>query len=189
MLQKAVKVLTAPHAINQHTPLLSLLTLMAFSMYVISISKFDQPAHTYAIMLYAVKFSLYVIQSFLNSTYNFGQRKILYYRQLLVSEKFFTTRWVPLVLPSPVVLGEKFFTIENYWLVRNFPCGLTVSAESRNSSDPSPVSLVACFSPCFSPKISALANPPLGFGPGETFPLCHFQIPTILAELEENLRQ
>ena len=37
-----------------------------------------------------------------------------------LSEKFFKTRWIPLVLPSPVILGEKNFTIENYWLVRNF---------------------------------------------------------------------
>ena len=66
-----------------------------------------------------------------------GKEKILYYRELLVSEKFFKTRWIPLVLPSPVILGESFFlTIENYWLVRNvcttlgFPCGFTVSAES-----------------------------------------------------------
>ena len=66
-----------------------------------------------------------------------GKEKILYYRELLVSEKFFKTRWIPLVLPSPVILGEHFFfTIENYLLVRNFfitlgfPCGFTVSAES-----------------------------------------------------------
>ena len=66
-----------------------------------------------------------------------GKEKILYYRELLVSEKFFKTRWIPLVLPSPVILGEIFFfTIENYWLVRifcitlGFPCGFTVSAES-----------------------------------------------------------
>ena len=38
-----------------------------------------------------------------------GKEKILYYRELLVSEKFFKTRWIPLVLPSPVILGEKFF--------------------------------------------------------------------------------
>ena len=65
-----------------------------------------------------------------------GKEKILYYRELLVSEKFFETRWSPLVLPSPVILGEIFFTLENYLLVRNFcltlgfPCGFTVSAES-----------------------------------------------------------
>ena len=48
-----------------------------------------------------------------------GEEKILYYRELLVSEKFFKTRWIPLVSPSPVILGENFFfTIENYWLVR-----------------------------------------------------------------------
>ena len=38
-----------------------------------------------------------------------GKEKILYYRELLVSEKFFKTRWIPLVLPSPVILGEFFF--------------------------------------------------------------------------------
>ena len=38
-----------------------------------------------------------------------GKEKILYYRELLVSEKFFKTRWIPLVLPSPVILGEKIF--------------------------------------------------------------------------------
>ena len=38
-----------------------------------------------------------------------GKEKILYYRELLVSEKYFKTRWIPLVLPSPVILGEKFF--------------------------------------------------------------------------------
>ena len=38
-----------------------------------------------------------------------GKEKILYYRELLVSEKFCKTRWVPLVLPSPVILGENFF--------------------------------------------------------------------------------
>ena len=38
-----------------------------------------------------------------------GKEKILYYRELLVSEKFFKTRWIPLVLPSPVILGENFF--------------------------------------------------------------------------------
>ena len=36
-----------------------------------------------------------------------GKEKILYYRELLVSEKFFKTRWIPLVLPSPVILAEK----------------------------------------------------------------------------------
>ena len=40
-----------------------------------------------------------------------GKEKILYYRELLVSEKFFKTRWIPLVLPSPVILGEKFFLL------------------------------------------------------------------------------
>ena len=66
-----------------------------------------------------------------------GKEKILYYRELLVSEKFFKTRWIPLALPSPVNLGETFFyIIEIYLLVRNFcitlgfPCGFTVSAES-----------------------------------------------------------
>ena len=38
-----------------------------------------------------------------------GKEKILYYRELLVSEKFFKTRWIALVLPSPVILGEKIF--------------------------------------------------------------------------------
>ena len=38
-----------------------------------------------------------------------GKEKNLYYRELLVSEKFFKTRWIPLVLPSPVILGEKKF--------------------------------------------------------------------------------
>ena len=66
-----------------------------------------------------------------------GKEKILYYRELLVSEKFFKTRWILLVLPSPVILGENFFNIENYrFIVRKFcitlgfPCGFTVSAES-----------------------------------------------------------
>ena len=65
-----------------------------------------------------------------------GKEKILYYRELLVSEKFFKTRWIPLVLPSPVIFGKNFFSIENYLSVRNFcitlgfPCGFTVSAES-----------------------------------------------------------
>ena len=36
-----------------------------------------------------------------------GKEKILYYRELLVSEKFFKTRWISLVLPSPVILGKK----------------------------------------------------------------------------------
>ena len=40
-----------------------------------------------------------------------GKEKILYYRELLVSEKFFKTRWIPLVLPSPVILGEKIFLL------------------------------------------------------------------------------
>ena len=58
-----------------------------------------------------------------------GKEKILYYRELLVSEKFLKTRWIPLVLLSPVILGEKIFTFENYWLMRSFcitlgfPCG------------------------------------------------------------------
>ena len=51
------------------------------------------------------------VQSFLISTYNFRQRKNFYYRELLVSEKFFKTRWIPLGLPSPVNLGEKFFLL------------------------------------------------------------------------------
>ena len=38
-----------------------------------------------------------------------GKEKILYHRELLVSEKFFETRWSPLVLPSPVILGKIFF--------------------------------------------------------------------------------
>ena len=38
-----------------------------------------------------------------------GKEKILYYRELLVSENFFKTRWIPLALPSPVILGEKNF--------------------------------------------------------------------------------
>ena len=40
-----------------------------------------------------------------------GKEKILYYRELLVSEKFFKTPWIPLVLPSPVILGEKKFLL------------------------------------------------------------------------------
>ena len=42
-----------------------------------------------------------------------GKEKILYYRELLVSEKFFETRWIPPVLPSPapVILGKKFFLL------------------------------------------------------------------------------
>ena len=66
-----------------------------------------------------------------------GKEKILYSRELLVGKNFFKTRRIPLVLPSPVIFwGKFFFTIENYWLVRNvcltlgFPCGFTVSAES-----------------------------------------------------------
>ena len=39
------------------------------------------------------------------------KEKILYYRELLVSETFFKTRWIPLVLPSPVILGEKNFLL------------------------------------------------------------------------------
>ena len=39
------------------------------------------------------------------------KEKILYYRELLVSEKFFKPRWIPLVLPSPVILGENFFLL------------------------------------------------------------------------------
>ena len=38
-----------------------------------------------------------------------GKEKILYYRELLVSEKFFKTCWFPFVLPSPVILGENVF--------------------------------------------------------------------------------
>ena len=50
-----------------------------------------------------------------------GKEKILYSRELLVSEKFFKTRWIPLVLPSPVILGEKIFLLSRitcyyyYW--------------------------------------------------------------------------
>ena len=40
-----------------------------------------------------------------------GKEKIPYYRELLVSEKFFKTRWIPLVLPSTVILGENFFLL------------------------------------------------------------------------------
>ena len=40
-----------------------------------------------------------------------GKEKILYHRELLVSEKFFKTRWIPFVLPSPVILGEKIFLL------------------------------------------------------------------------------
>ena len=48
------------------------------------------------------KIAIFVLQ-------NVPKEKILYYRELLVSEKFFKTRWIPLVLPSPVILGETFF--------------------------------------------------------------------------------
>ena len=40
-----------------------------------------------------------------------GKEKIFYYRELLVSEKFFKKRWIPLVLPSPVILGENIFLL------------------------------------------------------------------------------
>ena len=66
-----------------------------------------------------------------------GKEKILYYRELLVSEKFKKKRWIPLVLPPPVISANFFFAIENYLLVRNFlynaefPCGFMVSAESH----------------------------------------------------------
>ena len=63
--------------------------------------------------------------------------KILYYRELLVSEKFLKHAGFHLFYPLQSFWAKKiFFTIENYWLVRNFcitlgfPCGLTGSAES-----------------------------------------------------------
>ena len=65
-----------------------------------------------------------------------GKEKILYYRELLVSEKFFKTRWIPLVLPSPVILNEDFFyhrelpVSEKFCITLVFPCGFTVSVES-----------------------------------------------------------
>ena len=49
-----------------------------------------------------------------------GKEKILYYRELLVSEKFFKTRWIPLVLPSPVILGEKKFYYRELLVSENF---------------------------------------------------------------------
>ena len=52
----------------------------------------DQQIHSAIIYMYS-HFSLVRTIS--------DKEKILYYRELLVSEKFFKTRWIPLVLPSP----------------------------------------------------------------------------------------
>ena len=49
-----------------------------------------------------------------------GKEKILYYRELLVSKKFFKTPWIPLVLPSPVILGEKIFYYRELLVSENF---------------------------------------------------------------------
>ena len=53
-----------------------------------------------------------------NSNYNYshfslvrtisGKEKILYYRELLVSENFFKKRWIPPVLPSTVIWPNFF---------------------------------------------------------------------------------
>ena len=50
-----------------------------------------------------------VEQSFFISTHNFGQRKILYYREILVMDNLKKKRWIPLVLPSPVIWSIFFF--------------------------------------------------------------------------------
>ena len=46
--------------------------------------------------------------------------KILYYRELLVSEKRFKKCWIPLVLPTPVVLGKIIFYYRELLVSENF---------------------------------------------------------------------